>query len=257
MTSVVRQIYSICFKLFTTSHPRPLLFSGRPEPRAHPAQMAALIEQMVSGIGQAGDAGFVPPADIIVDDLLYPTQNPFEIDEVSEAIDSAHNEGVVYVSAAGDGGHYETSNSTSNVYVADFNSQAPATYDGIYDAVFGNLHAFDTNEFELTLSEPHLDICVFWNEDPDDENPSNDISMLAFPGNDPENLVELSNFGQQPGGCLSEQYGPAPELPTGTKLLFEDFSRSLTHRFIVVGYQGTTSFGQIVYPQLDDLTGSF
>ena len=193
---------------------------GSPGSDSTPAQMHTLIDQLVAGSGSVGSAGYVPPANIIVDDLDFLTQNPFEVGEISEAIVDARAAGVLYVTAAGDGGHYETSNSTSNVYVENFNSQTPTSNTGIYAEVFGNLHAFSANQFELTLSEPHLDICVYWNEDPGDPVESNDIIMLAFPGNDAAKLVELSNFGTQPGGCLSEQYSPVPDLPDWDQAAF-------------------------------------
>ena len=59
---------------------------------------------MVAGDGQ------VPPADIIIDDLFYPTQNPFEFDAVSEAIKKVREQqNVLYMTAAGDHGQTDSS----------------------------------------------------------------------------------------------------------------------------------------------------
>ena len=74
-----------------------------------PADMARVIAKLVAGNNTTNTsaADYLPPADIIVDDLDYLTQNPFELDEISEAIVAARAAGKVYVTAAGDGGHYE------------------------------------------------------------------------------------------------------------------------------------------------------
>ena len=84
--------------------------------------MATLVDAMV-----AGDVGNgVPAANIILDDLYYPSQNP-EVDEISEAITDARANGVLYLTAAGDGGHYAETDSTSSVYVADVSVSADGT----------------------------------------------------------------------------------------------------------------------------------
>jgi hypothetical protein len=111
---------------------------GSPGINGTPAQMHTLIDQLVAGNGSVGSAGYIPPANIIVDDLDFLSQNPFEVDEVSEAIAAARAAGVLYVTAAGDGGHDESASSTSNVYVAAFNSQPPPNNDGIFSDIGGN-----------------------------------------------------------------------------------------------------------------------
>ena len=52
---------------------------GSPGIDGTPAQMHTLIDQLVAGSGSVGSAGYVPPANIIVDDLDFLTQNPFEV----------------------------------------------------------------------------------------------------------------------------------------------------------------------------------
>ena len=72
-----------------------------------PADMAGVIAKLVVGNNTTNTsaADYLPPANIIVDDLDYLTQNPFELDEISQSLPPVA--GAVYVSAAGDGGHYE------------------------------------------------------------------------------------------------------------------------------------------------------
>ena len=45
-----------------------------------PGELAAVVSALAAGDTDGG----IPAADIIIDDLFYPNQNPFEIDEVSE-----------------------------------------------------------------------------------------------------------------------------------------------------------------------------
>ncbi|MBT6038761.1 MAG: hypothetical protein HOH17_05800, partial [Halieaceae bacterium] len=155
---------------------------GSPGVNSTAAEMHALIDQLVAGNGSVGSADYVPPVNIIVDDLDFLTQNPFEIDEVSEAIVAARAAGVLYVTAAGDGGHDESANSTSNVYIADFNGQSPPNSDGIYGELFGGeLHTFAVSKPYLVLSQSLTDLCVFWNEDPDSGGPSqDDLTLWIF-----------------------------------------------------------------------------
>ena len=53
---------------------------------APPGQLADLIDDLVLGDGD------ILPVNIIIDDLFYPTQNPFEFDEVSEATERARGD---------------------------------------------------------------------------------------------------------------------------------------------------------------------
>ena len=77
---------------------------GSPGVNSTAGQMHTLIDTMVAGNGTEGDGDYVPPVNIIVDDLFYPTQNPFEVDEIAEAVIDAAAAGVLYITAAGDHG---------------------------------------------------------------------------------------------------------------------------------------------------------
>ena len=226
---------------------------GSPGINGTPAQMHALIDKLVAGSGSVGSAGYIPPANIIIDDLDFLSQNPFEVDEVSEAIVAARAAGVLYVTAAGDGGHHESVNSSSNVYVADFNSQPPPKTEAIFGYVAGNLHMFEENRPSLIVSQPLADLCLFWSEDPDSANTFDDLTLWTFEDLNDNGMIDdneaLDFFALvRPGGCLSEE-GLAGPLLAKTKLILEDFSRSFKDRFLIVGERENTA--------LDPITGAF
>ena len=87
--------------------------------------MANLIDALVAGRGSSGDADYIPPVDIIVDDLDYLTQNPFEVGLINEAIAAAKAAGTLYVTAAGDHGYHKGTGSYSNVHIDAFDGIAP------------------------------------------------------------------------------------------------------------------------------------
>jgi len=216
-----------------------------------PADMARVITKLSVGNNTTNTAAadYLPPVNIIVDDLDYLTQNPFELDEVSEAIIAARAAGKVYVTAAGDGGHYESSASTSNVYIEDFNSQPPPSSTGIYENIWGNLHAFPGPQAYIELTQPLTDVCLFWNEDPNGTTTFNDLTLWIFEDLNDNNVIDNGEPAAdwvaltRPGGCLSEfgSWSGSP-LPAGTKLIIEDFSEEVTDRFMIVGERQSTAF---------------
>ena len=139
---------------------------GSPGITSEPGEMATLVDAMV-----AGDVGnSVPAANIILDDLYYPSQNPFEVDEISEAITDARANGVLYLTAAGDGGHYAETDSTSSVYVADVESvSADGTAAQQLDSFLveqDTIHNFGGDTL-TTVAESLADVCLFSDQNPD------------------------------------------------------------------------------------------
>lgn len=209
-----------------------------------PADMARVIAKLAAGDTEAG----IPAANVIVDDLDYLTQNPFELDEISEAVVAARAANKVYVTAAGDGGHYESSNSASNVYIEDFNSQPPPSNTGIYESIWGNLHMFPGNQPYLKLTQPLTDVCLFWNENPGSTVTANDLTLWIFEDTNDNSIIDNGEAAAdwvaltRPGACLSESgsWSGSP-LPAGTKLIIEDFSETVTERFMIVGERQSTA----------------
>ena len=220
-----------------------------------PADMARIVAKLVAGnnTSNTSAADYLPPANIIVDDLDYLTQNPFELGEVSEAIIAARAAGVLYISAAGDGGHFESPGSTSNVYIEAFNSQSTAGLTGnIFDGL-SKIHAFAGAERYLTLTEPLSDICVFWAADPTEPSGSATPAITLWIAEDLNDNDQIDNgepdsdfFAfQRPGGCASEKGfagTTSRPLPVGTKLILQDATANpVTSRFMIVGERPSTS----------------
>ena len=242
------------------------MLSRPPGEFSTPYDMARIIAKLVAGNGQnETDVDYIPRANIIVDDLDYLTQNPFELDEVSDAIVAARVAGILYVTAAGDGGHYEATNSTSNVHVAEFNSQPPPNRNGIFSYLFDeatNLHLFPGDSPYLTVTQSLSDVCLFWNEDPDSSSSGNPPSLLIFQNVDANDQISSPadfNFiaPARPGGCLSGGYEPGqvPVLPVGTKLVIEDYDANFTDRFMIVAEREDKDI--VNTGQEDSISGTF
>ena len=176
---------------------------GSPGSASEPGEMSTLIDSMV-----AGDVGnSVPAANIIFDDLYYPSQNPFEVDEISEAITDARATGTLYLTAAGDGGHHADTDSTSSVYVADVESvSADGTIAQELDSFLvgqDKIHNFGGDTL-ITVRESLADVCLF-----SDQNPDFSTSALTAWIYDETDAFVGSINGV---GCLSQD-DPASALP--------------------------------------------
>lgn len=214
-----------------------------------PEQMALVIAELV-----AGDAeNAVPPANIIVDDLLYPTENPFAYGIVSQSVTNAFDDGdgVLYVTAAGDGGrHSDTpADDVSDVYLSSADPiEAPAgsLFALWSENLFGPVHPFGGSGF-LTVEQSLSDICLFWNAEPGVRR-SDDLIMWVFdPDAVPVNGViePLAAFTLDPsrengGGCLSEQGEAELALEAGYQLVIS-YASSPSYRIMITGERAVTN----------------
>ena len=193
-----------------------------------PGEMAAVVNALVAGEAGAG----IPAANIIIDDLFYPDQNPFEVDEISEAISAARDAGVLYVTAAGDQGQNAAS-STSAVHIADFEGiEAPAELVAIDSFLSGFYVQTFGGDGVITLTEDIDSLCVFWSEKP---APGAKPRFIAWVYDDDNDLVAGAElFTAAPGGC-----GSVP-ISAGYKVVF-DHGRSAVSglRLMVTGVRST------------------
>ena len=223
--------------------PKAQIVLASPGLLSDPQDMSDLIDALVAGRGTAGSANYIPPADIIVDDLDYISQNPFEIDLVSEAIGRAETAGTLYVTAAGDDGHYLANGGTSNVLVEGFNSIAPPNQDGIFadSLFFTNLHGFTGDKYFLTVQQALTDLCLFWNEKPGD-TPGDDLDLIIWNDSNSNEIVESGevdwNFLSSPGECLQ----PSSQIASGSRLIIGDYAGVNEDRFFLIGERADTSF---------------
>ena len=185
-------------------------------------EMATIVAALAAGDSGAG----IPAADIIIDDLFYADQNPFEIDEVSEAVTAARQAGVLYLTSAGDDGQGGAS-PTSAVYISDFNG-IEASADLV--AIDPFLEGFYVQSFGgdgiLTVTEDLNNLCVFWNERPSAGAPARFVAWIY---DDSDNLVNDLGV-SAPGGCTGSG------VSTGSKVVFDQGASAVSdYRLMVTG----------------------
>ncbi|MDB2644095.1 hypothetical protein N9Y37_06565 [Luminiphilus sp.] len=220
-----------------------------------PQDMANLIDALVAGRGSSGDANYIPPVDIIVDDLDYLTQNPFEVGLINEAIAAAKAAGTLYVTAAGDHGYHKGTGSYSNVYIDAFDGIAPPNDGGgAFDPDFvSEVHQFSNNEYFLETEVALTDLCLFWNEEPG-VNATDDYELITW-NDDGDGDIELGEYViyplDSPGECLQ----PASAIAASSRIIIASFATSQTDRFMLIGERADTSF--VNSEGADDITATF
>jgi len=193
-----------------------------------PGEMATIVTALAAGEPGAG----IPAADIIIDDLFYADQNPFEIDEISEAVTAARQAGVLYVTAAGDNGQGGAS-PNSAVYISDFDGiEAPADLvanDPFLTGFF--VQSFGGDGF-IALEEGVDRLCIFWSEQP---APQGDPRFTALVYDASDQLVEGAElFSPAPGGCTSVP------IAAGHKVVFDHGLAAVDDlRLMVTGVRST------------------
>ncbi|MDB4048703.1 hypothetical protein N9485_00695 [Luminiphilus sp.] len=227
-----------------------------------PQDMANLIEALVVGRSSSGEAGYIPPVDIIVDDLDFLSQNPFRVDLISEAIAGAKEEGTLYVTAAGDGGHHLASDSGSNVYISEFNGIAPPSDDGfLAGPTFGELHSFSSgaNGYYLETTQSLTDLCLFYNDDP--AVAADDYDVIIWNDSNGDNLIDDDEYYgpviQDSGGECFALDAPAGQFPiiSGTRIIVNNFVGGVSDRLMLVGEREKSSF--VNSEGADDITATF
>ena len=191
-----------------------------------PGEMATIVAALATGDSDAG----IPAADIIIDDLFYADQNPFEIDEVSEAVTAARQAGVLYLTSAGDNGQGGAS-PTSAVYVSDFDG-IEASADLV--AIDPFLEGFYVQSFGgdgiLTVTEDLENLCLFWSERPSAGAPPRFVAWIY---DDSDNLVDDLGV-SAPGGCTGSG------VATGSKVVFDQGASAVSdYRLLVTGVRDT------------------
>ena len=222
--------------------PEAQVVFASPGTDSDPQEMANLIAALVAGRGSPTDADYIPPVDIIVDDLDYLTQNPFEVGLINEAIAAAKTAGTLYVTAAGDHGYHKGTGSYSNVYIDAFDGIAPPPEggDALDPAFVSEVHQFSDGEYFLTTVEPLEDLCLFWNEEPG-VNAGDDYELITW-NDDGDGDIELGEYViyplDSPGECLQ----PASTISANNRIIIASFATSQTDRFMLIGERADASF---------------
>lgn len=236
--------------------PETQVVFASPGTDSDPQDMANLIAALVLGRGSAGDANYIPPVDIIVDDLDYLTQNPFEVGLINEAIAAAKAAGTLYVTAAGDHGYHKGTGSYSNVYIDVFDGIAPPPEGGnALDPAFVNeVHQFSSNQYFLETEVVLKDLCLFWNEEPG-VNAGDDYELITWNDINGDDSIDLGEYViyplDSPGECLQ----PASPIAASSRIIIASFATSQTDRFMLFGERADSSF--IDSQGADDITATF
>lgn len=201
-------------------------------------QMHDVIDTLVAGTGQEGDSGYVPAVNIIVDDLFYPNQNPFEVDEIAEAVIAATASGVLYITASGDHGHLGASTSSTYIDILDAISlPSGEPFDTLADEFVQEIHRFDSGTGYLEVDVALKDICLFWNEDPSGADFNNPIAHIFDQAN---NRIGLPVPFLGAGSCLSERGWTGGVLAPGYKFILENVDAPTNFRFLAQGIPDST-----------------
>lgn len=211
-----------------------------------PNQLADLIDEVVAGDPDNN----IPAANIIIDDLFYPGQNPFEFNTVSEAIQRAREQHkALYITAAGDYGHVDLSDgsSTSSTHLSviqsvNFKSEVKSnTLWAVHtDNGLGNyVHAFaDSNGDNIgfiELAQELSDLCMFWGQKPSPNQTLDDPIVFIYSDADEELQFPWAPSG--PGACLNGGVTTGGGFPAGSKVVVEWFGNS-TPQLLLQGLGG-------------------
>ena len=225
--------------------PNATVVMASPGATSTAGHMAATITALRAW--DSGDSNDDRAVNVIVDDLLYPYQNPFEVGEVGEAMAASVAAGVLHISAAGDGGnHADNSGST---YFMDFDPETVSSVSGLLDKTdevflgFETVHKFGTTGV-LTAQEALSDLCLFWSEKPDAAGDRMLGYLFSSTGTLKAFLIE---DGSSPGGCLGDEtvsFG-ATSVAADDYLVIEDAGGADNFRVAVVGYRATVDLSSM------------
>src|SRR5205807_2573239 len=102
---------------------------------------------------------------IIVDDLEYPNESPFQDAVIAQAVNTVTAAGTLYFSSAGNSGNID--DLTSSVWEGDFVDGGPISYNG---TLLGNAHRFFApsiifnQTFVPSNQDPVQDASLFWSD---------------------------------------------------------------------------------------------
>jgi Subtilase family len=98
-------------------------------------------------------------SDVIVDDVIYSNESPFQDDVISQAVSSVVNDQAIYFSAAGNFGSLKNGNSST--WEGDFVGQQVSA--GPQEGTI-TVHNFGNNIFNLVGSNGPVRVTLFWSD---------------------------------------------------------------------------------------------
>ncbi len=123
--------------------------------------------QLYFATGEEGEAQFAQNildlraagCDIIVDDILYPDESPFQDGLVAQAVNQVTSEGALYFSAAGNSGNFD--HGSSGTWEGDFVDGGPVS--GAVTGRGGRIHSFGSNTYD-PITKGGMDAVLFWSD---------------------------------------------------------------------------------------------
>jgi len=140
--------------------------------------------------------------DIIIDDVIYFFESPYEDDIIAQAVDDVTNDGGLYFSSAGNGGNFD--DGTSGTWEGDFKpSGALATLPSGY-----TVHSFGNGVIEDRVELAGGPLILHWADPGTLDNPAsgNDYDLFVL-DNDLRNVIVASTDVQDGTGLPFEFLG--------------------------------------------------
>lgn len=180
--------------------------------------------QLYFATGTIGAAGFADNiqalrdsgCDIIIDDVFYVDESPFQDDLIAQAVNRVTNAGALYFSSAGDAGNL--TNGTSGVWEGDFKDSGVDLISGANN--LGRLHEFSTGVTLNTVnpggSSRRLD--MMWSDPLAGSANDYDVYVLNAAGT---SILRASNSDQT---GTQDPYETIGSLNVGEKIAIVKFS---------------------------------
>ena len=187
----------------------------------------------LGGFADAPNAQPVFNADIIVDDVIYPTEPMFQDGVVAQAVDDVAAAGIAHFSSAGNRSGSESYDSAPRLVAGRPNAWANTNLDfsGVDPALYaGGLHDFDPGpgrDVAQTIQADDGSLIVFqWNEPFDPEPPTVVRIIAEGTGTVPDGGDAVFNFEGVAGQVVEifvdgDEVGPGQANPDVTFALFD------------------------------------
>lgn len=153
--------------------------------------------------------------DIIVDDIIYLNEAPFQDGPIAQAVDSVTAEGALYFSSAGNGGN--VNDATSTTWEGDYVDSGQDL--SVDDQLVGSLHSFGSDIYNTVLtSNSGSRVDFFWSDPLDGSGNDYDMYVLNADGTE---VVRFSNDFQDGN---DDPYESVAELLTGERIVLVLFA---------------------------------
>ncbi len=174
---------------------------------------------------------FTYHADVIVDDVIYYEENPYQDDIIAAAVDDVVADGAVYVSSAGNEGNFD--DGTSGTWEGDFKAAGTlATLPSGY-----TVHSFGDKVISDRIEKTGGPIVLQWSDPSSLDLPqsSNDYDLFVLDA-DLRNVLIASTDLQDGAGIPAEYLGYS--FPAGSRVVIAKHPNAETRALRATVYNG-------------------